>query len=132
MPWHRSRNERSHQKTCNRRIAIRKMKNVWLFFFVFANAQSIETGIRKRAVVVSRFEAPNRRNGVNPDSIQIMRKRLKKRQRLGMHLAEFRQVIRVTDFRQVRALLVLRKPRKVVHSLCISSRDILLRYFRKR
>ena len=49
-----------HQQPRDRGISIRKMKNVRLFFFVFADPQAIEARIRKRAVVVSRLETTKR------------------------------------------------------------------------
>src|SRR5260370_402006 len=89
------------------------MKNVRLFFLAFREPQPIEARIRKRLVVVASLIASRRRNRFDTHAKQIMRKRLKKRQRLRNQLAILRQIIRIADFFELRDLLFLRKAWKI-------------------
>ena len=83
------------------------MKNIRFFFFALADPQPLETRISERCVVIAGVEAGQRGDGINSDAEKIMGKSLEKRQRIRGQLANLREKIRVTDFRELGQLLLL-------------------------
>src|SRR5690349_2547387 len=100
------------------------MKDIRLLLLVFRKSQSIKTRIRERLVVVARLIAGSRRNGFDAHAKQIMRKRLKKWQRLRRQLAMLHQIIGIADFPELRELLLFRKVRKIVDLFSVNTCDI--------
>ncbi len=74
------RNQFSYQQSCDRRIAIWEMKNVWLLFFLRVQSQSVESRIRKRTVVIRVQVAAQGRDRFRAYRKKIVRPLLKKRQ----------------------------------------------------
>ncbi len=103
---HGLRNQRAHQQPRYGRIAIRKMKNVRLFFPVRRQAQPIESRIRERAVVIARLITRERRHCLHAHAEKIVAECLEKRQRLRHQFAVLRQIIGVADLHQLGELLL--------------------------
>ncbi len=120
-------NQRAHQQARDRRISIGKMKNVRFRLFARRQAQSTETGVGERMIVVALFIAGQGRHRFNSHREQVVRERLEERQRLRRHAAVFRQELGITGFSQVGDLLFLRAPLQIIDLLGVHTNDVLAR-----
>ena len=82
----RSRHQRAHQQPRDRGIAVRKMKNIRLFFFYFPQIQAVEAGIGERFVIVAILETRESRNRINTHAEQVMRISLENGSASGLSL----------------------------------------------
>ncbi len=115
--------QRSDQQPCNRGIAVREMKNVWLFLAAFRQSQSLKTGIGERTVVVSRLVASQGADRFDADAKEVVCKRLEEWQRFRNQLAVFRQVFRVADFVQQRGFFFHGHSRQIIFLFRVNARD---------
>jgi len=65
-------NQRAHQQPRNRSVAVRKMKNVGLFFLRRRKPESLKAGIGERLIIVTGLEAIHCRNRFDTDTPEIV------------------------------------------------------------
>src|SRR6266478_6823834 len=100
------------------------MKNVGLFLAAFRQAEALKSGVGKGAVVVAGFVASERGDGFDADAKEIVSKGLEKWESFRQELAVVRQIIRVTDFCQLRYFLLRGEPRQIILFLGVDAGDV--------
>src|SRR5580704_16647778 len=108
------------------------MENVRLFLLsVISQVEAAESGIRKRAVVVTRFVASQRRDRINSNAELIMGIGLEERQGIRIQFAGLGKIVRIANLCQPRPLLLAGQPRQIVNFLRVDSLNITPDFFRE-
>src|SRR5262249_23295856 len=76
-------NQRAHQQSCDRRVAVGEMKDVRLFLLPGPEAEALKAGVSEGLVVVDVVIAGDRGDGIDAHSPKIVRESLKERQGVG-------------------------------------------------